>query len=248
MKNSPRLLPNGHLAYPVYVFYKFQTKDRLEDLMYNGHIYMKNLDYFIKLEKSTGDEDVGDAKEALSFRSSLKLVYKENKNIDLGVCDIRFGNNIKKPVYCLTCIDILDYITDITETTIECRPTFDKKILEGLKKGDKELYVLIIDVIQFQNKIRDYCNKNGIKYECNFVEYRDTNVLHRIGDRIYLNGPFHKREKYAYQKEFRYIFEKEIDYNEHYDFCIGDISEISHLCKAEELFQNNYKYIIELSD
>ena len=27
MKNSPRLLPNGHLVYPVYVFYKFQTKD-----------------------------------------------------------------------------------------------------------------------------------------------------------------------------------------------------------------------------
>jgi hypothetical protein len=248
MNNEPRLLPNGHYAYPFYVFYKFQTKSILKDLQGRGHIYMKNLDYFIKLEQTTGDDNIGDAKEALSFRSSLKLEYNGNQIIDLGTCDVRLGSEIKKPVYCLTCIDILDYITETTQTTIECVPAFDNNIIDGFKKEDEELYVLIIDAVSFQNKIKQYLDENYIKYKCNFVEYRDTNIFYRKDEHISFNGPFHKRQKFAYQKEFRYIIDKQIEDEECFEICIGDISDISHLCKAEELLQNKYKYILELNN
>lgn len=56
MKNEPILkeLP------ALYSYFKFGSKEHMEDLQQKGHIYMKNLSYFIKLEKEgQGDKAEG---------------------------------------------------------------------------------------------------------------------------------------------------------------------------------------------
>ncbi len=249
MEIQPRELPNGNLAYPKYICYKFQSKNILLDLQKNGHIFMKCLEYYIELEKETGDSSIGDAKEALSFNSSIKLVSDNNsKVIDFGKCDVRIGNDIKKPVFCLTCVDVLDYIIDFSYPIVECNPSFDKKILSAFSKTGDDLYVLMIDLYSFHDKIKSQLDKMNIQFDCGFVKYRNTNIFYKDGENITINGPFNKREIYSYQKEFRYLIEKNINCTEYFDFYIGDISDISYLCKAKELFENKYKYIFTFDE
>jgi hypothetical protein len=251
MKNDIKEIATGLSVYPRYVFYKFQSQSILSDLQMKGHIYLKNLQYYINLENETGDDVKGDREECILFESNLKLVVNEGTEteqvINLGKSEIRNADDPYKPAYCMSCVNLFDHVIDVSYPKVEAIPRFDQKILNGFNNGCESLYVLIIaDPITFQKRIKNKLYDLSIKYESGFVTYRDTSKLHNIDGNIELNGPFFKREKYSYQKEFRYILDKKISIDEFYDFYIGDISDISYLCKADELFTDDLKYIINL--
>lgn len=50
---------------------KFQSEQRI-NVIQSGHIYMKELDYFRRLEQDEGDLDVGDMRRQFRFQQHMK--------------------------------------------------------------------------------------------------------------------------------------------------------------------------------
>ena len=224
----------------LFLVMKFGKKENLEALR-RGTVYMKNLQYYIDLEKSTDDGDVGDMFDGLMPIRHVKLsnfatetnelitqFSSRNLTFNLGYC--------KCPVFCMF---ILDYRNHTEETLIAdvltVRYDFSEEQRQKLRSfGD---YVLIINnPDEFFARLKKGFLDAGVSFSRDYVKYYDGNTIQHMQDVQKYNSriAFWKRSKYSYQQEYRILaFEAEVD-----DFLsvdIGDISDISYIESSESI-------------
>lgn len=239
---------------PCYYGFKFGKHSRLVELQ-KGHLYLKNLDFFIKEETRTGIKGVGDNEEALLFSSSDVKAFDPNTHTLLftGKAEVRNSGDIFKPVFCMTAKDIFQNPQSLDFPNLVTSIEFDTKLIEDFSNNAEKLYVLIItDIAEFIRRIELTLIPMNIILNYGLVKYRDTKVIWKTDNGIELNNAFCKNESYKHQEEFRILIETTVD--DHFEININDISDISSVVEAENIIKHgltidiNITEIIELNE
>ncbi|ADL51379.1 hypothetical protein [Clostridium cellulovorans] len=86
-----------------YIFIKLGSKERLENLQKTGRLYMKNLKYFINLEKETGEKGRGDEQEASQLIIKKHELFINGEEVEIGPPPgiIRDEKYLNSPIFCL---------------------------------------------------------------------------------------------------------------------------------------------------
>lgn len=170
---------------PIAIF-KIGSKDHMEDLLCNGHVYMNPLRYFAKLESNSPKADHEEGTLYCMNAEGAKLrVQKINSWKTLGSIKggIRYRNNDFDSVniYCLHTKMHNDYDTIFQ--------------LKQLHFGD--YYILFKDANEFMNRLKFKLNSKGHQVESGLVEYFDKKSY---------SGPmgiFSKFSNHSHEQEFR---------------------------------------------
>lgn len=221
------------------LFMKFGSKINLEKLR-AGQLYMKNLKYYVNLERFTEDEDVGDKYDGqmLIQNSGISLFdYDTNKpcaRFNNALFSINLGY-LNCPVFCMFVFDRRNYIEEQLEGDVfAVKYRFTQEQLKRMPNfGD---YVLIIkDTKEFFDRVKNSLRKSGYKFTQDYIQYYENNSIEYIrqvqADSYKI--AFWKRDKYSYQQEYRFLI-----YNDVEDFLsvqIGDISDITEIKSTAEI-------------
>lgn len=219
----------------IFLLFKFASIDRLQQLR-NGKIYMKNLEYFVKLEKSTGISGVGDKNEGVLFYSNKIRMYDEHDNLVLEANEGKVSDSriLKSPVFCISAKNIFDNITMFDYPAVVSNIDFDNKIYDDFGTESNDFGVLVItDFNEFINRIKAKVKEKGISLEYGMVEYRDIKVIYKKNDDILFNNAFTKSKRFSHQEEFRILLN--IDVDDHFILEIGPISDISKIIDIETI-------------
>ena len=201
---------------------KFQSEHRIEQ-MQSGHIYMKELEYFRRLEMDKGDFDAGDMAEAIPFSTA----YETPSGIP---CTLRIMDDTKS-----------NYVMCLMEPTFnngECIFTDVQKY----KFGEWGEYALIItDVEALYRRIEDKIIEDMKLFKDKVFYYDETQPESIEQMDMETKGlytlAFMKRMKYLYQQEYRFVVQSEIIKQDNIIFEIGDISDISIKIASKQLLE-----------
>ena len=218
---------------------KFGAKENLKKLQ-AGQFYMKNLQYYVDLEKATSDESIGDMYDGQVMLQDVNLsMYTIDTNELVGkikapTVSMNLGY-LKCPVFCMFIFDYRNHTSEERQGDIlKVQYKFTQEQLE--KMPDFGEYALITkNGDEFVERVKKGMLNQGIGFSRDFVQYYSSNNLEHLKQVQEDNSriAFWKRQKYAYQQEYRWLAHTEVD-----DFLsidIGDISDITELIKTTDL-------------
>lgn len=222
---------------------KFGSEENLKKLQ-AGQLYMKNLKYYVDLEKTTDDEDVGDKYDGQMVLQDIKInMYSVDTNkfiaqFDAPEASMNLGY-LECPVFCMFMFDYRNHVEEHLEGNIlTVRYQFTEEQLERMPNfGDAVLVVK--NGNEFVKRVKDGLLKAGYGFTRDYVQYHGFNNLEHLKQVQKDNSriAFWKREKYSYQQEYRFLVHDFVD--DHLSVDIGDISNITDIVKTEELL-NTY--------
>jgi len=233
---------------PCYYGFKFGRKDRLMELR-DGHVYMKNLDFFIQEELKTGNKGRGDKDEALMFFSNDVKAYDPHTHVLVftAKAQVRDSNDRFKPVFCMMLKDLYRNPISLDYPNLVTRISFDMKLLEDFSTDDKKPFVMVItDVGEFINRIKKALEPSRLEIRQGFVSYRDTNALWKTENGIEFNDAFCKKEIFKHQEEYRLLIDTKVE--DHFDLNIGSLSDITEIIEAENIIRNGIEVNISIKE
>lgn len=208
---------------------KFQNRDIINKIQ-SGKMYLKNLDWFREYEKQTGDTVIGDMLEGMlhvsqGYMKITDLECNESNFFTLNDTAIKtsFSNAY---VFCSTNIVLTKNGVAFNDDQKQELRTF----------GDSAL--IIKNKEEFINRICKAANNMNYK-----VFYGPVNYYSKDEDNAYMfaslvegihNIAFWKRYDYSLQQEFRIVLWKEGMHDEHIEFEIDNISDISEVLSIDE--------------
>lgn len=203
-------------------FIKFQSEDKI-DLLLGGMVYMKELQYYVDLEKKEQNDIVGDALENAVFSKA----YETPSGIP---CNLILKNDFCKSfVFCIYEANLDDDRSIIIHETDKIK-----------KFGDYALWIKHMD--QFINRIQLAASKSYYNITNGKVNYYDDSEevsiegMRSVSDKG--TYAFAKRKKYKYQNEYRFVINTKLDEipnEDHLILDIGDISDITQKIKTQDL-------------
>ena len=227
----------------IHILIKFGSQKNIKSLQ-SGQFYMKRLQYYIDLEKSTSDEMVGDEYEGQMLLTDVKVsLFTHDTHEYLGKIhaptssfNLGYSNN---PVFCMYMYDFRNYFSEeIRDELLHIRYGFSSEQYEKIKDFGESALV-ITNTNEFFNRVDLAFKKRGISYCRDLVSYYDGNIIQHLKE-VQANNSriaFWKRQKYAFQQEYRFFAYTEVADNLTLD--IGDISDISQVLTTEQLL-NTY--------
>lgn len=222
---------------------KFGSGENLKKLQ-AGQLYMKNLKYYVDLEKTTDDEDVGDKYDGQMVLQDIKInMYTVDTNkfiaqFNAPTASMDLGY-LQCPVFCMFMFDYRNHIEEhldgenltvkyqFTEEQLKKMPNFGDSVLI-IKNGD-----------EFVNRVKKGLLNAGYGFTRDYVQYYAFNNVEHLKQVQKDNSriAFWKRNKYSYQQEYRFLVHDFVD--DYLSVDIGDISDITQLLRTEELL-NTY--------
>lgn len=231
---------------------KFGSKENLEKLQ-AGQLYMKNLKYYVNLEKATSDEDVGDKYDGQVMLQDVKVSMvtvdadEFITQFDAPAASLELGY-LKCPVLCMFMYDYRNHTKEeIIGDTLKVRYEFNEEQLRKMPNFGE--YVLIVkNGNEFVDRIKKGLLAANVGYTRDFVQYYETNNLEHLRQVQCDNSriAFWKRQKYSYQQEYRFLIHNFVD-----DFLcveIGDISDITEIRKTEEVLNTYLEVSFEVKN
>ena len=225
------------------ILLKFGKEENLQKLQ-AGQFYMKNLQYYVDLEKGTSDEDVGDIYDGQMMLQDVKIsVFTTDTHEFLGqisapTASFNLGY-LKCPVFCMFMMDYRNHVSErLDGDTLTVRYQFTEEQLAKMPSfGDSVLIIKNAD--EFFNRVKGALLANDIGYSRDFVSYYGFNNVDHLKQiqKDNLRIAFWKRQKYEYQQEYRLVAHTEVD--DYLCVEIGDISDITEIMKTEQLL-NTY--------
>jgi len=150
-----------------------------------------------------------------------------DEKIEDGLLKTSYSNDF---VFCMFSINNHDNSFEFSELQKQ----------EILTFGDTAL--IITDTNEFLRRIYETIKNTGYEVYCNYINYFDeqTNSFQLIKSLIegMHNIAFWKRKKYSYQQEFRILLHGANIDQDFIELDIGDISDISKLCKTSTLLNS----------
>lgn len=233
---------------PCYYGFKFGRKDRLDKLR-DGHVYMKNLEYFIQEELKTGIKGRGDKAEALMFSSNNVKAYDPHNHslVFTGKAQVRNPNDRFKPVFCMMLKDLYQNPISLNYPDLITNLSFDLKLIEDFSSdGQKPFVMIITEVGEFINRIKLALKPKELHLHQDFVKYRDTNALWKTDSGIEFNDAFCKNECFKHQEEFRLLIDTRVE--DHFEINIGSITDITEIVEAENIIRNGIEINITIKE
>lgn len=225
------------------ILFKFGSEENLRKLQ-AGQFYMKNLQYFVDLEKATSDEDVGDMYDGQMMLQDVKIsMFTTDTHEFIGQFSAPSASfnlgYLKCPVFCMFMMDYRNHVSEKLDGDIlTVRYQFTEEQINKMSNfGDSVLVIKNAD--EFFNRVKKALLLQDIGYSRDLVSYYGFNNVEHMKQiqKDNLRIAFWKRQKYEYQQEYRLVAHTEVD-----DFLsieIGDISDISEIVKSEQLL-NTY--------
>lgn len=222
---------------------KFGSEENLKKLQ-AAQLYMKNLKYYVDLEKTTDDEDVGDKYDGQMVLQDIKInMYTVDTNkfiaqFNAPTASMDLGY-LQCPVFCMFMFDYRNHVEEhldgenltvkyqFTEEQLKKMPNFGDSVLI-IKNGD-----------EFVNRVKKGLLNAGYGFTRDHVQYYAFNNVEHLKQVQKDNSriAFWKRDKYSYQQEYRFLVHDFVD--DYLSVDIGDISDITQLLRTEELL-NTY--------
>jgi hypothetical protein len=233
---------------PCYYGFKFGKLDRLNDLR-GGHIYMKNLEYFIQEELNTGIKGRGDKDEAVMFNSTNVKAFDPDSDLLIftAKAQVRHLNDNYKPAFCMMLKDLFQHPVRLDYPNLITELRFDEKLLEDFSDDGRKPFIMIItDVGEFFNRIQIALIPKNLRILRGFVKYRDTNVVWKTESGIEFNDAFCKNGNFKYQEEYRLLLETKVE--DHYELNIGSIKDITEIVEAKNIIKNGIKVNIKIQE
>lgn len=225
------------------ILFKFGSEENLRKLQ-AGQFYMKNLQYYVDLEKATSDEDVGDMYDGQMMLQDVKIsMFTTDTHEFIGQFSAPSASfnlgYLKCPVFCMFMMDYRNHVSEKLDGDIlTVRYQFTEEQINKMSNfGDSVLVIKNAD--EFFNRVKKALLSQDIGYSRDLVSYYGFNNVEHMKQiqKDNLRIAFWKRKKYEYQQEYRLVAHTEVD-----DFLsieIGDISDISEIVKSEQLL-NTY--------
>ena len=241
---------------PVFMLIRFGRKDRLESLQ-KGYLYMKNLLYFINLEKSNPTDSGGQGDmfegQSVMYNPTIEIRdYHTKALVYRGAVDLTatsFGYE-KYPVLCMFMLDFRNLVDRKIEGGKLIRSyRFTEEQVERVAKEFGEYALMISNADEFVLRVKNGLKENGVtQYTRGRVQYYRPNDFYYSKDVCDnpLNATYWKRENFAFQQEFRILIHKEVP--DHLRVNIGDISDISQLLKAKDLLNSQIDIAFNVQD
>ena len=196
------------------ILIKIQKIEYLKQIQ-NGVLYMKNLDFFRKLES----KGIGDSKEGFitEFKSGQLLA---NGVVIADIFKANISAFTKCPVFCFMSIKLE------TVETGNYRYTIPKKFIEEFAWDEKSEYgIILVDKEKFEEKVDAVLKELNLSAYYGYVDYIDDFTMPKK-EELY-KVAFRKRKTYEEQNEYRLMLNVEVDDN--YILEIGDISDFSKI-------------------
>ena len=207
---------------------------------------MKNLQYYVELEKTASDQDVGDMFDGHILMQNVKIsmftVDTQDfiTQFDSPEVSLNLGY-LKCPVFCMFMYDYRNHVTEeLNGDVLTVRYQFtDEQKRKLIGFGDSVL--IITNGNEFIERIKTELLAQNIGFSRDFVSYYANNYIDHYRQIKEDNSrvAFWKRKHYQYQQEYRFIAHTEVE-----DFLsveIGDISDISKLMTTDELLNTYFK-------
>ena len=220
---------------------KFGSEENLNKLR-KGQLYMKNLQYYVDLEKTTDDEDVGDKYDGQMVLQDVKITIHDYKTgdfvaqMDAPEASMNLGY-LNCPVFCMFLFDYRNHTDEeLIGDTVKVRYQFSDEQLSRLPNFGSHV-LLIKNGDEFLRRVQEGLLKEGYGYTRDLVQYYDGNILQHMQE-IAKDGmrvAFWKRQKYAYQQEYRILAHAQVD--DHLCVKIEDLSDITELIRTEDLLK-----------
>ncbi|KAA0760380.1 hypothetical protein DT250_24745 [Bacillus sp. AR2-1] len=232
----------------LFGFFKFSQRKFLEPLQ-KGNLYMNNFQYFIDLQKSTGEKGMGDIDEVAGIIKDADFtIYKEGTNEEIGKfkaerMNYRYNDFLQYPVFCLFTIesDMLEII-EITDEYIDTEVRFTEEQKEQMVRYFGEC-ALVMPPSIFMQRVEEVFEEQGIIYTDNKVQYSDFDINHGKRIKSYLEGDislfFQKDRFFEPQREYRFvILNKKVEKN--FEINIGDLSDYTRIIDTSDLLNGKY--------
>ena len=158
---------------------KFQNLDILKSIQ-SGKLYMKNINYFIQLEKAEKERYRSDAGESsVLIPNSWMKMKSDSRDLEFEIKRIVYtGGHLKQPIFCLFSFDYRNIIED----NGKLKMVFTDEQKEELKKFGTHA-LLINDANAFVSRIKNALDKEKISYRFAFVKYyKDSEQIERFTD------------------------------------------------------------------
>jgi len=244
----PRLIDIESYSVPqICLFLKFAKKQEYLEYFQSGKLRMSNLKTYIDMEKKEGKKGMGDL-----FEVSNVINFLSFKLIDPNTDEILFEGKASKgimtlnhlatkPVFCLTMIDssMLEVIEE-TDVFYKCKVIFSE-IQKQRFIEDFGNYVMVLPSSLFLARVIKAFDTQGYDYVHQPVIYDDFNVNHSRRMQSFASENtdvfFWKDKSLEYQNEFRFVIINK-DITEPFCIDIEDLSDISFITTAEQLFKS----------
>lgn len=230
---------------------KFGTKSNIKSLQ-RGCLYMKNLLYYINLEKASSSTSggQGDMFEGQLVQKDVTIVISDlitNTTLAQTKAEwaaIDFGYQ-KYPVFCMFMLDSRNLVAQKIEGDKIKSHRFTAGQVNKMQRefGD---YALMIDYPKFIQRVKDGLNSANIEYiegQVWYYEPNDSDYFKAVHN-DHLEAVFWKQKSYAFQQEFRILALKKV--NDHLAIDIGDISDISLLFKTQDLLNLQIDFVFDV--
>jgi hypothetical protein len=192
-----------------FMLIKFGKKCDMEEFR-KGVLYMNTLKYFEVLEEKCelrSDKDEGLTAVYQAKGASLSRQNSQGKYVHIGTItnqlQYREKYSVNENIFCMYALQVQTKMQNI-----------DKR---NLKFGNT--LVLILDPVEFLNRVKLAAEKEGIRVFHKLVEYVDRE---KHSGSV---GPFRKFSEFSYQNEFRILVCQESP--RRYKLSIGNISDIT---------------------
>lgn len=214
---------------------------------------MKNLKYYVDLEKTTDDEDVGDKYDGQMMLQDVKIsmytvdTHEFIAQFDAPSATMNLGY-LECPVFCMFMFDYRNHVEEnlegenltvkyqFTEEQLKKMPNFGDSVLI-IKNGD-----------EFVNRVKKGLLEAGYGFSRDHVQYYAFNNVEHLKQIQSDNSriAFWKRDKYSYQQEYRFLIHDFVD--DYLSVEIGDISDITQLLRTEELLNTYLKITFKVKE
>ena len=234
------------------ILMKFGSEKNLRKLQ-AGQLYMKNLKYYVDLENTTGDEDIGDKYDGQMMLQDVKIsmytldTHKfiarfsaPSSSINLGYLDC--------PVFCMFVFDYRNHVEEHLEgENLTVKYRFTEEQLKKIPNfGDSVLIIKNGD--EFINRVKKGLLDAGYAFARDHVQYYAFNNMEHLKQVQGNNSriAFWKRDKYSYQQEYRFLIHDFVD--DYLSVEIGDISDITKLLKTDEFLNTYFEITFEIEE
>ena len=156
--------------------------------------------------------------------------------MDAPIASMNLGY-LKCPVFCMFMFDYRNHVEEeLTGDIAKVRYQFTEEQLSRLPNFGSHV-LLIKDGNEFVERVKNGLLNAGYGYTRDFVQYHDGNILQHMQEvaKDDMRIAFWKRQKYAYQQEYRILAHAQVE--DHLCVDIGDLSDITQLVPTSDLLK-----------
>ncbi|MEH6564893.1 MAG: hypothetical protein V7756_06190 [Halopseudomonas sp.] len=243
----------GRIIFGVRIF----AKEKYREDFLDGQLYMNPLGFFRKYEE-TESGNVGDPNEAdilviqpgqntvtlnIQWPNGEKAEHTIPAEDFAAATTVQLERDNALNVLCLYAVNDRDLKSDSEE---DFERFVNDQLLAEATYDLGRYAVIIVQSQEFQTRLLDAIRQTGDSAQCGMVTYYDPNTFHgRIPDEL---AAFHKRDTYVHQREYRLVWDRDVDTPEPATLAVPSLRDLCLTCNVEDVNDNLKDLLHQLRD